>query len=109
MANYKVNEKSKRITVSGKLTEIEQQIIGVYLSQGFKVSEKTKKRIVEADIKSYLSKNDKKDVIEAFDKKKEAKITDKNGKERKGGYLVALKWFKENHSDLYEAVKKSKK
>lgn len=109
MANYNVSPKSKRITVSGKLTEIEQQIVGVYLSQGYKISEKTKKRIVEADIKSYLSKNGKNDVIEAFDKKKEAKITDKNGKQRKGGYLVALKWFKENHSDLYNAVKEAKK
>ena len=40
MANYKVNEKSKTISVSGNLTDIERSIISTYISNGYKVKEK---------------------------------------------------------------------
>ena len=40
MANYKVNEKSKTISVSGALTEIERGIISTYILNGYKVKEK---------------------------------------------------------------------
>ena len=34
---------------------------------------------------------------------------DKNGKQRKAGFLVALKWFKDNYADAYKAIAAKKK
>lgn len=108
MANYTISEKTQRIIVSGKLTEIEQQIVSMYIGQGYKVSEKSSKRISETDIVKYLEKQKDKETLADFNKEKEKKIKDKNGKERKAGYLVALKWFRENHAEAYSKIKEAK-
>ena len=110
MANYKVNEVSKTICVSGELTAIEKNILATYIASGYRVREKkeTKKRVGYTDIKVYLKNKEKEDILAAFDKKAKEKIVDKNGKEREGGYLVALKWFKENHAEEYNEIKEAK-
>lgn len=110
MANYKVNEKSKTISVSGELTPIEKNIVEAYIASGYKVREKKDavNRVKYADIEVYLKNNDKEDVLKAFDAEQKKEIVDKNGKKRKGGYLVALKWFKENHADTYKEIKEAK-
>lgn len=109
MANYSVNEKTKKVIVTAELTEIEKQLVGIYLGQGYKITEKSNARINEKDIVEYLKKKDLKDVIDGFNKEKEKTITDKNGKKRKAGYLVALKWLRANHADVYTEIKKAKK
>lgn len=108
MANYAISEKTQRIIVNGKLTEIEQQIVSMYIGQGYKVAEKSGKRVTEKDIIKYLEKEKDAATLEAFNKEKEKKITDKNGKERKAGYLVALKWFRINHAEAYQKIKEAK-
>ena len=110
MANYKVNEKSKTISVSGELTPIEKNIIATYIASGYKVREKKDavNRIKYADIEVYLKNNKKEDVLKEFDEEQKKEIVDKNGKKRKGGYLVALKWFKKEHADIYAEIKKAK-
>ena len=120
MANYKVNEKSKTISVSGALTEIERAIISTYILNGYKVKEKrvsTAARIGDKDITKYL--NEQKDengeitkeakaILDAYEKEKSKKITDAKDNERKAGYLVALKWFKKEHYDIYDKLMEAK-
>lgn len=110
MANYKVNEKSKTISVFGELTPIEKNILATYIESGYRVREKKEaaNRIKYADIEVYLKNNKKEDVLKKFDDKQAEQIVDKNGNKRKGGYLVALKWFKENYADIYAAIKEAK-
>ena len=112
MANYKINEKSKTISVSAELTKLEESIISTYIKNGYAVKEKRKSNaaaVSNEDILAYYE--DKKDEAgkKAYEAVKEEKITDKNGKKRKGGFLVALKWFKKNNPEAYEAIKASKK
>lgn len=116
MANYKVNEKSKTISVSGALTEIERAIISTYILNGYKVKEKrvsNAARIGDEDITKYLKeqKDEKgeitkeaKAILDAYEAEKAKKIKDAKGKERKAGYLVALKWFKAEHYDIYDKL-----
>ena len=40
MANYKINEKSKTISVSAELTSVEASIISAYIKNGYTVKEK---------------------------------------------------------------------
>lgn len=108
MANYTVNDKTKKVIVTAPLTVVEQQLVGIYLGQGYKITEKSNARINEEDIIKYLEKKGHKDIIDGFNKEKDKKIKDKNGKERKAGYLVALKWLRANHADVYAAVKEAK-
>lgn len=107
--NYTINEKTKSIIISGTLTAAEEQLIKLKNATGaYTLKVKSENRVKEEDIIAYLNKKKKADVAAEFAKQKEATIKDKNGKERKAGYLVALKWFRENHKDLYEAVKAEK-
>ena len=112
MSNFKVNKKSKTISVSGELTDIERGIISTYILNGYEVKEKraaTAARVSDKDIIAYFEENKDNDGKKAYEAQKEKNITDKNGKERKAGYLVALKWFKVNHKDAYEKIAAAKK
>ena len=112
MANYKVNEKSKTISVSGALTEIERGIISTYILNGYKVKEKreaTAARVSNEDIIAYFDEKKDAEGKKAYEAEKSKKIKDKNGKERAAGFLVALKWFKTNHAEAYKAIADSKK
>lgn len=112
MANYKVNEKSKTISVSGALTEIERGIISTYILNGYKVKEKrvsTAAKVSDDDIIKYFDGKQDAKGKEEYEAEKNKKIKDKNGKERIAGYLVALKWFKAKHKDAYDAIVKAKK
>lgn len=112
MANYKVNEKSKTISVSGALTEIERGIISTYILNGYKVKEKrvsTAARVGDDDIIAYFDEQKDAEGKKKYEAEKNKKIKDKNGKERKAGYLVALKWFKENYAEAYKEMAKAKK
>lgn len=108
MASYTISEKTKKISVSSKLSPIEQQIISMYISQGYTVIEKRSTRICEKDIIKWFEKKKDKEGLKEFKAKKEEMITDKNGKKRKGGYLVALKWFKEKYKVDLQDIKKLK-
>ena len=112
MANFKVNEKSKSISVSGALTEIERGIISTYILNGYKVKEKRASdaaRVSDKDICAYFDSQKDEEGKAKYEAKKNEKIKDKNGKERKAGYLVALKWFKENYAEAYQQMAQAKK
>lgn len=109
MANYKISEKTKKITVSAQLTPIEKDIILLYMSQGYSVVEKSNTRVTEQDIVNWFKKKKDTKGLQEFQAKKEETITDKNGKERKGGYLVALKWFKSKYKTGYKNISDAKK
>lgn len=112
MANYKINEKSKTVSVSGPLTEIERGILSTYILNGYKIKEKratSASRIANVDIENYLKEKNDNATLEAYKAQKEKKIVDKNGKTRTAGFLVALKWFKEKHKDAYDEIAKEKK
>lgn len=110
--NYKVSEKNKKIIVIGALTDIEQSLLEVYIKSGYKVTVKEKKksnRISEKDIIRWFSIKDDKEGLEKFKNEKEKKIKDKNGNDRKAGYLKAVKWFKETYPNAIEEIKEMKK
>lgn len=112
MANYKVNEKSKTISVSGALTEIERGIISTYILNGYKVKEKreaTAARVSNDDIIAFFDGKEDEKGKAAYEAEKNKKMKDKNGKERKAGFLVALKWFKANYADAYKEIAENKK
>jgi len=90
------------------LTEIEKGIISTYIASGYKVKEKRvinettkesaeKKRITKTVILEYLENDEKR--TKELESKKDELIIDKNGKERKGGWLVAIKWFKKEYPE----------
>lgn len=111
MANYKVYEETKTITVSDKLTEIEVGIVSAYIKDGYKVKEKrtsTAVRVNDLDIINYFDSKKDEDGKAKYEEKKNEKIKDKNGKKRTAGFLVAMKWFKENYAEAYETIKNSK-
>lgn len=108
MANYTISEKTKKISVSAELTPIEQQIVSMYIGQGYTVVEKSNARLSEKDIIKWFEKKKDTKGLEEFKAKKEEMITDKNGKERKGGYLVALKWFKGKYKNATKEITAAK-
>lgn len=112
MANYKINEKSKTISVSAELTKIEESIISTYIKNGYSVREKrasSAARVGDEDILAYFDEKKDEAGKKAYEEQKAKKIKDKNGKQRKAGFLVALKWFKDNYEDAYRAIAKAKK
>ena len=100
MANYKINQKSKSISVSGVLTETEKEILSTYIKSGYVVREK--RQTTAATVKDEEGKA-------KYEAEKSKKKIDKNGKERKAGFLVALKWFKDNYAEAYKEIKAGKK
>lgn len=108
MANYTISEKTKKISVSAALTPIEQQIVTMYIGQGYTVIEKSNTRVSESDIIKWLEKKKDTKGLEEFQAKKEEMITDKNGKQRKGGYLIALKWFKGKYKTATKEIQAAK-
>lgn len=110
MANYKINEKSKKITVSALLSDIEKEIISLYISQGYTVKQKsTTKRVSQEDIIKWFDKKQDTEGLKEFEAQKENKIKDKNGKERKAGYLSAYQWFKTTYPEAIKEIKEEKK
>ena len=112
MANYKINKKSKSISVSGVLTETEKEILSTYIKSGYVVREKRATNaatVKDDDIIAYFDEKKDADGKAKYEAEKEKKKIDKNGKERKAGFRVALKWFKTNYAEAYEAIKAGKK
>lgn len=112
MANYKINEKSKTISVSAELTSVEASIISAYIKNGYTVKEKrasSAARVGDEDILAYFDEKKDEAGKKAYQEQKEKKIKDKNGKQRKAGFLVALKWFKDNYADAYKTITEKKK
>ena len=110
--NYTVNEKNKRITVTAPLSETEQKVLEVYIKSGFKVSVKEKKksnRLSEKDIFRWFSIKADEEGLNNYKKEKEKISKDKNGNEKKAGYLKAVKWFKETYPNAIEEIKEIKK
>lgn len=104
--NYKVSVKQKKIYADiSKLTKEEKEIVQFYIGSGYVLAPK-KKGTAKGDslnlntIIHYFASKDDVEGVKAFFAKCEAKITDKNGKERKGGFLVGRKWFKETYKDI---------
>lgn len=110
--NYTFNEKSKTISVSGKLTDVEQSIIAGYISAGWKVREKRKSTAVtvkDEDIIAYFDSKKDEAGKKTYEDVKAKQIEDKNGDKRKGGFLKGLQWFKKNHAEAYKEIKEEKK
>lgn len=110
MANYIISEKTKKISVSAQLTPIEEQIVRMYLLSGYKIVEKSNKRIsiTEKDIEDWFNKNNNLQGLKDFRAKKEEKKINKNGEEAKSGFLLAVKWFKNKYEGGYEEIKQQK-
>ncbi len=111
MANYYISKKTGNVIISGALTAAEESIVALYMKQGHKVVAKTTKsspKVKKEHIIAWLEKNDK-EAVKAFEAEAAKKIKDKNGKERKAGYLVALSWFKEKYPKAMEEIKESLK
>ena len=112
MANYKINEKSKTISVSAELTSVEASIISAYIKNGYTVKEKrasSAARVGDEDILAYFDEKKVEAGKAKYEAEKAKKIKDKNGKQRKAGFLVALKWFKDNYADAYKTIAAKKK
>lgn len=106
MANYKVNSKSKTVSVSGDLTEIERSIIAAYITSGYVVKEKrvsTAARVSNKDILKYFEDLNDKKAAEVYEAKKHEKKDDKEI-----GFLGAAKWFKENYYNAYDEMMAAK-
>jgi hypothetical protein len=103
--NYKVSVKQKKVYADiAKLTKEEKEIVQFYIGSGYVLAPK-KKGTAKGDslnlnsiIHFFATKNDV-DGMKAFFSKCEDRIVDKNGNERKGGFLVGRKWFKETYKD----------
>lgn len=65
-------------------------------------------RVSESDIIKWLEEKKDTKGIEEFKAKKEEMITDKNGKQRKGGYILALKWFKSKYQTAETEIQAAK-
>ena len=63
----------------------------------------------EVDGIKFYRKSSFEDYMNQKEAEKAKKIKDKNGKQRKAGFLVALKWFKDNYADAYKAIAAKKK
>jgi hypothetical protein len=112
MANYKINQKSKSISVSGVLTETEKEILSTYIKSGYVVREKRQTNaatVKDEDILAYFDEKKDAEGKAKYEAEKSKKKIDKNGKERKAGFLVALKWFKDNYAEAYKEIKAGKK
>ena len=112
MAKYTVNEKAKEVVISGKLTPLEQQILGMYIDKGYtiKAKQRASSKATAEDVKEYFKiKNDDKGLKD-FNAKKEEMITDKNGEQRKAGFLTAMKWLRDTQGikdkDILKAIGK---
>lgn len=109
MANYTVSEKTKTIYVSDILSPVEQQIVAMHIGEGYKVVEKSHKRLNEKEIENWFKKKKIEDGYEKFVAEKEKPRIDKNGKERKSGYLLALKWFRKTYPEAVDEILGKKK
>lgn len=108
--NYKVSVKQKKIYADiSKLTKDEKEIVSFYISSGYILAPK-KKGTAKGDslnlnsIIHYFAFKEDVDGMKKFFAKCDSKIVDKNGKERKGGFLVGRKWFKEEYKEDIEIV-----
>ncbi len=86
MANYKKNDKTKSIIISGTLTEAEQQLVSILVGQGYNLK-----------AKSEGTRLTKVDILKWFDKKK-----DKEGKAafESKNYLTAMKDLRETKGEF---------
>lgn len=86
MANYKKNDKTKSIIISGTLTEAEQQLVSILVGQGQNLK-----------AKSEGTRLTKVDILKWFDKKK-----DKEGKAafESKNYLTAMKDLRETKGEF---------
>ena len=77
MANYKINEKSKTISVSAELTKIEESIISTYIKNGYTVKEKrasSAARVGDEDILAYFDEKKDEAGKAKYEAEKEKKI-----------------------------------
>lgn len=88
-----------------------QNIINFLCGYGYKKEKKTttSARVSDKDIIAYFDEKKDAEGKKAYEAQKAKTIIDKNGKERKAGYLVALNWFKANYKDEYEKIIEMKK
>lgn len=115
---YKVNEKSKTVSVSGKLTAREREMLSIYVMGGYQIKNKrvsNAHRVSDAEILKYFEvkiketdgeeKANFEKALNEYKAIKNKKVMCADGVERKGGFLKGLKWFKENHENAYKAIK----
>lgn len=107
--NYKIDTEKEIITVDlENLTDAETKEVKKLKALGYKVLPKRtidKKIPKKEDIVKWLKDNATKEDVKTFEAEGEKKITDKNGKERKAGYLVAMKWFRTTFPNAYDEIK----
>ncbi len=122
-ANFKVNEKTKTVSISGTLTELEKIIVQQYISSGYRLVERRQQSpkqkakfeetrqlaVKDADILKYFEEAEDTEGRSAYISAKETMITiARTGRQRKGGTVYAKKWFRENYPEAYEAIKADK-
>ena len=95
--NYRVNQKTKTISIYGELAENEKAVIDLLIKAGYmpKPAE-TKRRVRKADILKWFDKNNDTKGKETFEKN----ITEK-------GYLKAVPLFKKAFPNAWDEIKSS--
>ena len=96
MANYRINEKSKTISIGANLTEAEKNTIALYIAAGYKARPKSEVKSAQAKAKANEQLKKKEIEIILGKAKKEAelekfnKLCDvKNG----GNFFKARSWY----------------
>lgn len=96
MANYRINEKSKTISIGANLTEAEKNTIALYIAAGYKA--RPKSEVKSAQAKAKASEQLKKKAIEAIllnaKKEEEHKIfLEKCNTKNGGNFFKARSWY----------------
>lgn len=111
MANLRINEEKKRITVQiDRLTDGERKILEMYIRSGYKLVESKasgKRRINKQDILNWFDNNNDNEGKANFEKAMEKTIVNKNGKTQKAGFLKALADFRKENPKAIEEIKAS--
>jgi hypothetical protein len=99
MANYRVNEASKTVSVFGELTPAEQSIITAYINAGYKPVVRKKAvavRITHKDIVAYFSiKQDEENAV-IFAKYEEERL--------QTSPIQAIHFFRDEYYDIYDEI-----
>ena len=99
MANYRVNETSKTVSIFGELTPMEQSIITAYINAGYKPVVRKKAvavRITHKDIMAYFNANDGEENAIA-----RAKYEDER---TQSSPIQAIHFFRDEYYDIYDEI-----
>jgi hypothetical protein len=96
MANYRINEKNKTISIGANITEAEKNALAIYISAGYTVRAKSEIKSAQAKKKADALPK-KADIIKALEKaNKKAELDEFNNKcdvKNGGNFFKARSWY----------------